>query len=166
MAQVCRLRVFATVALAAASVAAIACGGSKATSASGRPDGTATVKRGSFVRRIRVAGTVEAVRAATSVAPRLRGQNTSGLVVTRIVAGGSRVRQGDVLVEFDRQEQVRIAFDRRAEVSDLDQQIRRREADQSATRAADGAALKQAENDVTRARLTVTTNRDPPENRG
>jgi len=162
MALVCRLRALATVALAATCVAAIACGGTGATSESRRPDGTATVKRGPFVRRIRVAGTVEAVRAATSVAPRLRGQNTSGLVVTRIVAGGSRVRQGDVLVEFDRQEQVRIAFDRRAEVSDLDQQIRRRQADQSATRAADGATLKQAENDVTRARLTVTTNRILP----
>ncbi len=162
MAQARRLRVLATAALAAACIAAIACGRPGPTSESGRPDGTATVKRGSFVRRIRVAGTVEAVRAATSVAPRLRGQNTSGLVVTRIVAGGSRVRQGDVLVEFDRQEQVRIAFDRRAEVSDLDQQIRRRQADQSATRAADAATLKQAENDVTRARLTVTTNRILP----
>jgi HlyD family secretion protein len=162
MAQVSRFRVLATAALAATCVAAIACRGTGATSESGRTDGTATATRGPFVRSIRVAGTVEAVRASTSVAPRLRGQNTSGLVVTRLVAGGSRVRQGDVLVEFDRQEQVRIAFDRRAEVSDLDQQIRRRLADQSAARAADGATLKQAENDVTRARLTVTTNRILP----
>jgi len=154
--------VLATVALAATCVAAMGCGRAEPTSESGRADGTATVTRGPFLRRIRVAGTVEAVRATTSVAPRLRGQNTSGLVVTRIVAGGSRVRQGDVLVEFDRQEQLRIAFDRRAEVSDLDQQIRRRQADQSATRAADGATLRQAENDVTRARLTVTTNRILP----
>ena len=162
MLQVWRFRVLATAALAASCVVAVACGRTGATSATGQPDGTATATRGPFVRSIRVAGTVEAVRAATSVAPRLRGQNTSGLVVTRIVAGGSRVRQGDVLVEFDRQEQERIAFDRRAEVSDLDQQIRRRQADQSATRAADGAALKQAENDVARARLTVTTNRILP----
>jgi HlyD family secretion protein len=162
MAQVRRLRALATTVLAAACLAAAGCGGTEATSESRQTDGTATVKRGPFVRSIRVAGTVEAVRAATSVAPRLRGQNTSGLVVTRIVAGGSRVRQGDVLVEFDRQEQERIAFDRRAEVSDLDQQIRRRQADQSAARAADGATLKQAENDVTRARLTVTTNRILP----
>jgi HlyD family secretion protein len=82
--------------------------------------------------------------------------------VTRLVAGGSRVREGDLLVEFDRQEQARIAFDRRADVSDLDQQIRRRQAEQAAARAADAATLKQAENDVTRARLTVATNRILP----
>jgi HlyD family secretion protein len=152
---------FVTAALAAGLVAS-ACGGTAVQSNPGGAGGTATVRRGAFVRTIRVAGTVEAVRSATSVAPRLRGQNTTGLVVTRIVAGGSRVGQGDVLVEFDRQEQSRIAFDRRAEVADLDQQIRRRQAEQTAARAADASALKQAENEVARSSLTVGTNRILP----
>jgi len=155
-------RMLAAAALAAGLVVATACGRAPAGASSDSADGTATVRRGTFVRTVRVAGTVEAVRGSTAVAPRLRGQNTSGLVVTRIVAGGSRVRQGDVLVEFDRQEQVRIAFDRRAEVSDLDQQIRRRQAEQTAARAADASALKQAENEVVRARLAVSTNRILP----
>jgi len=155
-------RLLATAALAAGLVAATGCGTASTAGSPGGADGTATVRRGMFVRAIRVAGTVEAVRAATTVAPRLRGQNTSGLIVTRIVAGGSRVRQGDILIEFDRQEQVRIAFDRRAEVSDLDQQIRRRQAEQTAARAADASTLKQAENEVSRARLTVATNRILP----
>ena len=149
-------------ALAAGLFATIACGRTAVGSSPGGADATATVRRGTFVRSIRVAGTVEAVRAAPTVAPRLRGQNTSGLVVTRIVAGGSRVRKGDLLVEFDRQEQLRIAFDRRAEVSDLDHQIRRQQAQHVAAQAADESALKQAENDVARASLEVSKNRILP----
>ncbi len=123
---------------------------------------TVTVKRGSFVRRVRVAGNTEAMRAASAIVPRLSGQTSSTLVITSLVKGGSKVRRGDVLVEFDRQDQARAAFDRRAEFLDLEQQIRRQQADQAAARAADETGLKAAQNDVERARLEALKNRFLP----
>jgi HlyD family secretion protein len=123
----------------------------------GDQPGTATVKRGTFVRDIRATGTTEAVRSAATVAPRLAGQPYN-LTITRLVAGGTRVRAGDVLVEFDRQDQVRAALDRRAEYLDLEQQILKKRADQEAALAGDQTALTVAEHDVGRARLEVEKN--------
>lgn len=120
---------------------------------------TVTVARGTFVRTVRVAGITEAVRAAAAMAPRMAGQSSSTLVITRLVKGGTRVKAGDVLVEFDPQEQTRAAFDRLTDLQDLDQQIRRVEAEQAAAYAADETAMTQADNDVKRAQLEVRKNR-------
>jgi multidrug resistance efflux pump len=79
-----------------------------------------------------------------------------------MVKGGTRVKAGDVLVEFDPQDQVRNAFDRRTDFQDLEQQIRRLQAEQAASFAADETAVKQAENDVGRAQLEVRKNRVLP----
>ncbi len=135
---------------------------SRARTASRDSAGTVTVRRGTFLRTIRVAGTTEAVRAAAAIAPRLAGQSSPTLVITRLVKGGTRVGTGDVLVEFDPQDQIRAAFDRRTEYQDLEQQIRRLQAEQAAAVAADETAVKQAENDVGRAQLAVRTNRVLP----
>jgi multidrug resistance efflux pump len=123
---------------------------------------TVTVLRGTFVRTVRVAGITEAVRAAAATAPRLAGQSNPTLVITTLVKGGTRVKAGDVLVEFDPQDQVRAAFDRRTEVQDLDLQIRRMEAEQAAAYAGDETAMLQADNDVSRAQLEVRKNRVLP----
>lgn len=107
---------------------------------------------------MRVAGTVEAVRARSIIVPRLAGQTAPALVITRLITSGTRVQQGTLLVEFDRQEQTRAAFDRRAEFLDLEGQIRQKTAEQAAARARDQTELEQAKNDVERARLEVSKN--------
>jgi HlyD family secretion protein len=126
------------------------------------PAVTVRVVRSPFLRTVRVAGITEAVRATAAIAPRLAGQNSPSLVITRLVAGGSRVAPGEVLVEFDPQAQTRAAFDRRTELQDLEQQIRRVDAEQAAARAGDETAMKRAENDVARAQLEVRKNRFLP----
>ena len=151
-----RVRPWALFAGAALCLTGCAASSSPARPAGDQP-GTATVKRGTFVRDIRATGTTEAVRSAATVAPRLAGQPYN-LTITRLVAGGSRVRAGDVLVEFDRQDQVRSALDRRAEFLDLEQQILKKKADQEAALAADQTALTVADHDVGRARLEVEKN--------
>jgi multidrug resistance efflux pump len=107
---------------------------------------------------VRLHGTVEAVRSRTVVVPRLAGQSLGSLVITSLVAPGQPVRLGDLLVEFDRQEQRRAAFDRQAELADLAEQIARRRADQVAAQAKDETELKQSEHDVERAKLEVRKN--------
>ena len=107
---------------------------------------------------LRLSGTVEAVRAASVMVPRLAGQSTNTLVITHLIAAGSRVAPGDLLVEFDPQEQTRNAMDRRAEVVDLDGQIHKKQAEQAIAFAADDTALAQAEHDLERTRLDLIKN--------
>src|SRR5436190_18561810 len=85
---------------------------------------TFTVARQDFVRSVRLNGTVEAVESTSIQAPRLAGQNSNSLVIMRLINNGATVKPGDTLVEFDRQEQLRNALDRRAELTDLEQQIK------------------------------------------
>ena len=129
------------------------------TSSSGSRRGSAyTVVRRDFVRSLRLSGTVEAVQATTITAPRISGPNSSSLIITRLVKAGTTVNAGDLLVEFDRQAQLSNALDRRAELNDLEHQIRKREAEEGAARARDDSELKQAESGVTRAELEVAKN--------
>jgi multidrug resistance efflux pump len=107
---------------------------------------------------LRLSGTVEAVRTRTVMVPRLAGQTLSNLVITHLVAPGASVKTGELLVEFDRQEQRRIAFDRQAELADLAEQIGRKRAEQAAVRSKDETELKQSENDVARAKLEMRKN--------
>ena len=106
--------------------------------------GAVTVSRRDFVRGVRLSGTVEAIQSTTIAAPRLAGPNTQSLVITRLVRPGSTVQAGDLVVEFDRQQQLTNALDRRAELADLEQQIRKREAQERAAAAKDDSEIKVA----------------------
>jgi multidrug resistance efflux pump len=113
------------------------------------------VARRDFVRHLRLSGTVEAVESTTIATPRLAGPNTQSLVITRLIKAGAPVKPGDLIVEFDRQTQIANALDRRAELNDLDQQIRKREAAERAARAKDDSEILLAETAVERAKLDV-----------
>ena len=120
------------------------------------PDPVSSVLVGGTVR---IAGTTEAVRAFSVVAPRLTGQaSRTPLVITSLVRGGTRVEAGDVLVEFDPQEQSRTARDQRSDFLEREGQIQKLRAEQTAARATDETELVEATNDVARARLDVRTN--------
>ena len=119
---------------------------------------TTVVTRGDFVRTVRLSGTVEAVQATSITAPRLSGQNNNSLVIMRLIKAGTTVKPGDALVEFDRQEQLRNALDRRAELIDFEQQIKKRQAEEVAARASDDSTLKQAESSLEKSKLELIKN--------
>lgn len=119
---------------------------------------TATAARRDFVRSIRLNGSVEAVQATTVAAPRIAGPQANSLVITTLIKGGTRVAPGDLLVVFDRQLQLQAALDRRAELNDLDQQIKRREAEARAAEARDDSELQLARSAIQRAKLEIVKN--------
>jgi HlyD family secretion protein len=125
---------------------------------------TVRVTRGTFRRVLRLTGLVEAARSTSFTVPRLQGplqQQGPGagvLVVTRLAPGGSMVRAGDTIVQFDPQSQERVAFERRAEYEDFAAQLSRKEAEHAASRTADESALVQAKNAVGKARLEMLKN--------
>lgn len=103
---------------------------------------------------LRLHGLVEPVRSHPVSAPRLAGTPFQ-LIIVQLAKGGTRVKRGDLLVEFDRTSQIKAARDREYEYRDLLAQIEKKTADQqiaAATRASDFAlaetALRRAELDV------------------
>ncbi|HEX5474819.1 MAG TPA: efflux RND transporter periplasmic adaptor subunit [Vicinamibacterales bacterium] len=144
------------VALAAAGLLVSARGTDRPADGQGRQ--RFIVARRDFVRSVRLSGTVEAVEATTVSAPRIAGQNNNALVIMHLVVPGTTVRPGDLLVEFDRQDQLRNALDRQAELTDLDQQINKRVAQEAAAKATDDTALKEGESALERARLDMLKN--------
>jgi multidrug efflux pump subunit AcrA (membrane-fusion protein) len=113
-------------------------------------------------RTIRLHGLVEPVRSFTVSAPRLTGSATpagpSQLIVVRLAKAGTRVKQGDIVVEFDRHSQLRAARDREAEWRGLVEQINKKRGEQLAARAMRDAQLEQAKNDARIAELGVLGN--------
>ena len=59
------------------------------------------------------------------LAPVLSGQFVATLTVTRLTPAGTRVKQGDLLAEFDRQSQIRDSVDKRADYDKLVSQVAR-----------------------------------------
>ena len=119
---------------------------------------TAVVQQKDFVSAMRLHGIVEAVESHAIAAPRLSGQGLGTLIITKLIENGSTVHRGDVLVEFDRQAQLRNVLDKDAEYRDLVEQIKKKRADQQAARAADETGLKQAEDAEKTAELEVKKN--------
>jgi HlyD family secretion protein len=119
---------------------------------------TALVEQRDFIQSVRVHGIVEAVESHTISAPRLSGQGLNSLIITRLVKNGSTVHQGDVLVEFDRQAQLKNVLDKEAEYKGLVAQIGKKEAELAAARAADETELKKAEDALKTAELEVKKN--------
>ena len=106
---------------------------------------------------LRLNGVIEPVRSHPVFVPRLSGTGLNSVVITKLVKPGTRVRKGDLLVEFDRQAQIKAAHDREAEYRGFVEQINKTRADQSASRAHDEMAIKQAENAVKSAEIDVST---------
>jgi HlyD family secretion protein len=119
---------------------------------------TAIVGQKAFLQSTRVHGIVEAVESHTIAAPRLSGQGLNTLIITKLIKNGSAVRQGDVLVEFDRQAQLKNVLDKEAEYKGLVAQIDKKQADQAAALAADETELKKAEDALKTAELEVKKN--------
>ena len=129
--------------------------GTRNGAAAGVTISTAKVERRAFVRTLRLSGTVEAVRSYSVLAPRLTGGDYGSMVLTKLTRGGTRVKKGDPLAEFDREAQLKNFIDRQAEYRDLENQIASKKAEQEASRAHDDTELKQAEDAVGTAKLEV-----------
>ncbi|HET7216615.1 MAG TPA: HlyD family efflux transporter periplasmic adaptor subunit [Vicinamibacterales bacterium] len=158
-----RFRTWIVVSLLVISVGAVAAlmnerDPESAPAQAGGRQSTFQVKRQDFVRSVRLAGTVEAVQATTISVPRLAGQTVPSLVITRLIRPGTMVKAGDLIVEFDRQDQLKNALDRRVELNDLEQQIRKKEAEERANRTRDETEIQQAETALARAQLEMVKN--------
>ena len=104
---------------------------------------------------LRLKGTTEAVQSRAILAPLLEGQQVPTLTIIHLTPGGTRVKRGDALVEFDRQAQMRDIVDKQADYSKLVDQVAEEQAKESAARAKDETELKTAEDNLRKAELEI-----------
>jgi len=104
---------------------------------------------------LRLKGTTEAVQSRAILAPLLAGQQVGILTITRLAPGGSRVKRGDLLAEFDRQAQARDFLDKQADYAKLADQVLEEQAKENAARAKDETELKQAEDNLGKTELEM-----------
>ncbi|HEY1903353.1 MAG TPA: HlyD family efflux transporter periplasmic adaptor subunit [Terracidiphilus sp.] len=104
---------------------------------------------------LRLKGMTAAVEARSIQAPLLAGQQVGTLTITKLIPSGTRVKQGDLLVEFDRQAQLRDAIDKQAQSDDENEKVIEEQAKETAARAKDETEIKQAEDSLAKAKLEM-----------
>ena len=104
---------------------------------------------------LRLKGTTEAVQARAILAPLLAGQTVPTLTIIHLTPAGTRVKKGDLLVEFDRQAQMKDFVDKQADYSKLVDQVAEEQAKENAARAKDETELKTAEDNLRKAELEM-----------
>ena len=104
---------------------------------------------------LRLKGTTEAVQSRSMLAPVLAGQSVPTLTIIRLALGGTRVKAGDLLAEFDRQAQMRDFIDKQADYQKLVDQVAQEQAKEVAARAKDETELKAAEDSLRKAELEI-----------
>jgi len=104
---------------------------------------------------LRLKGSTSAAEARAIQAPLLAGQQVGSLTITKLVASGTRVRKGDLLVEFDRQAQLRDSIDRQAESTTQNENVLEAKAKEEAAVAKDETEIKQAESALSKAKLEM-----------
>jgi len=111
-----------------------------------------------FSNNLRLNGTTQAARSFVVLAPRLEGAQVGSMVITKLAAAGSHVQTGDLLVEFDPQAQTKDYLDKKSTYENLVSQVAQKQAEEDVNRAKDDTSVKQAEDELKRARLEVQRN--------
>jgi multidrug resistance efflux pump len=88
------------------------------------------------------------------LAPRLQGR-VFQFTLTGLIPNGTRVKQGDIVAEFDRTAQVEEARTATAQVADLGHQIERRRAENHANAAKRSAEMREAQAAWEKARIQL-----------
>jgi multidrug resistance efflux pump len=104
---------------------------------------------------LRLRGMTAAVEARSVQAPLIAGQQVGTLTITKLTPSGTRVRRGDLLVEFDRQAQLRDIVDKEAQSDDQNEKVIEEQAKEAAARAKDETEINQAEHDLAKAKLEM-----------
>lgn len=121
-------------------------------------DTTFQVTRKDFAPSLRLNGTTQAARSYVALTPILEGAQINALVITKLIASGAHVKQGDILVEFDPQAQMKDFLDKQNTYVSLSGQVAQKKSEEEIARSKDDSALKQAEDDLSRAGLEVQKN--------
>ncbi len=103
-------------------------------------------------RQLRATGTTRALKQLVILAPQITGQS-GRLTLVRLAPSGTRVRQGDVLAEFDKTQQLDNALEAQAKYEDFTHQVAQRRAENRANAEKRASDMQQALADLAKAEL-------------
>jgi HlyD family secretion protein len=115
----------------------------------------ATAVADATAQDVRLTGKTQAVRSRAILAPVLAGQQVGTLTVIKLAPSGSHVRKGDLLVEFDRQAQLRDFMDKQALSEDENGKVLQAQAAEVAAKAKDETDIELAQTALTKAQLEM-----------
>ena len=104
---------------------------------------------------LRLKGMTEAVEKRAIQTPMLAGERSGTLTIVKLTPAGTVVKRGDLLVEYDRQAQLRDFLDRQATNNDLISKVSAAEQNEDAARAKDQTEMKAAEDNLGKAELEI-----------
>jgi HlyD family secretion protein len=113
---------------------------------------TLDVKRGEFIDSIQFRGEVKAMKSVTISAPAEAGD----LQILKIAADGTQVKQGDVVVEFDKTKTEQDLAQRRSTLKSAQAEIDQAKAQARLAEEEDVTAVKKARYDVETAKLDAS----------
>ena len=105
-------------------------------------------------REVRVTGTIVAVHSFKVLVPQIYG-NYTNLTLTRMIANGAHVEEGDPVASFDATTFMDAARDAKAKFDDLGHQVDQKRAQNRADAETRNSALKQAEADLAKAQMEL-----------
>jgi len=116
---------------------------------------TSAVKRGDLEMNVYATGELRASHSEMMTAPPIGG---GSLEITHLPHTGTRVKKGELVMEFDPSEQHYKLEQNRSELQQAEQEIAKAKADAAVTAAQDKVSLLKARFDVRRAELDVQKN--------
>ncbi len=105
-------------------------------------------------RAVRVTGTVEALRSVTIQVPTIAGQG-GNLTLAKLIDNGKTVHRGDLLAEFDRVDQLKLAREAQSKYDDLSHQVEQKIAEQKSNAEKRASDLEQAQADLKKAAIEI-----------
>jgi HlyD family secretion protein len=105
-------------------------------------------------REVRLTGIVEAVHSSKVLVPQIFGPG-GALTLTKLIANGSQVKEGDVIALFDNTTQADQLRDTQAKFDDLGHQVEQKAAQNRADAEKRASDLKQAEADLAKSEMEL-----------
>jgi multidrug resistance efflux pump len=109
---------------------------------------------GADVPRVRVSGTVQAVHSVQVQVPVTEGKE-GNLTLTKLIENGVKVHPGDLLAEFDRTNELKLAREAQAKYDDLTHQVDQKRAEHKSNSEKRSSELQQAEADLKKAEIEI-----------
>jgi multidrug resistance efflux pump len=109
---------------------------------------------GADVPRVRVSGTVQAVHSVQVQVPVTEGKE-GNLTLTKLIENGVKVHPGDLLAEFDRTNELKLAREAQAKYDDLTHQVDQKRAEHKSNAEKRSSELQQAEADLKKAEIEI-----------
>ena len=103
-------------------------------------------------RQLRATGTTRALKQRVMLTPQIAGQ-TARLTLVRLVPSGTRVKEGEVVAEFDKTQQLDTALEAQAKYEDFGHQVEQKRAENRANAEKRGEEMQQALADLAKAEL-------------